>query len=417
VKLNPTADAHVRDGSSANTNFGGATTIEVQTSSTAGLNRDAYFKFDLTNVGDINNVKLRIYAALSAAGSVATSVYPVTNTTWTETAINWNNRPAVGSPILNNVTVNSTSLAWYELDVTNYITGERKAGRNVVTLALHNQSNSTSNINLNSKEAASNKPELAIVTPETAFVTGKTLGTIRNNLTGFVGMKFTLGAAPVTVTSLGRLYVAGNTGTHTVKIVNAATGSDVAGASVSINTCIKNGTIGFQSNHEVIAMLKFTLLSPLRQRFVLLMIIPSLLVPTAACALVQRTTDGSYPTVCYVLPDKYVGAFQLVLDEKSGVEVRVKDGCYTYEIPKEGVLKVRTFQPLEQWHKELAIYRNGEKVQPADSTTPPDAVALRGLGRSRRNDGPLTQTSVIGTEEQAKRARKDLQEGNLRPGQ
>jgi hypothetical protein len=246
VKLNPTADAHVRDGSSANTNFGSATTIEVQTSSTSGQNRDAYFKFDLTNVGDINNAKLRIYAALSAAGSVATSVYPVTNTTWSETEINWNNRPAVGTPILNNVTVNGTSLAWYELDVTNYVTGEKKAGRNVVTLALHNQSNSTANINLNSKEGASNKPELAIVTPETAFVTGKTLGTIRNNLTAFVGMKVTLGAAPVTVTSLGRIYVAGNTGTHTVKIVNAGTGSDVAGASVSINMAAGTAANGFK---------------------------------------------------------------------------------------------------------------------------------------------------------------------------
>jgi hypothetical protein len=246
MKLNPTGDAHVRDGSSANTNFGSATAIEVQTSSTAGQNRDAYFKFDLTNVGDINNAKLRIYAAVSAAGSIATSVYPVSNTTWTETAINWNNRPPLGAPTLNSVTVNSTSFAWYELDVTNYIAGEKKAGRNVVTLALHNQSNSTANININSKEAASNKPELAIVTPETAFVTGKTLGTIRNNLTAFVGMKVTLGAAPVTVTSLGRIYVAGNTGTHTVKIVNAGTGSDVAGASVSINMAAGTAANGFK---------------------------------------------------------------------------------------------------------------------------------------------------------------------------
>ena len=246
VKLNPTADAHVRDGSSANTNFGSATTIEVQTSGTVGQNRDAYFKFDLTNAGDINNAKLRIYAALSAAGSLATSVYPVSNTSWTETAINWNNKPALGTPILNSATVNSTSFAWYELDVTNYIAGEKKAARNIVTLALHNQSNSTSNINISSKEAASNKPELLITTPERAFVTGKTLGTIRNNLTGFVGMKFTVGAAPVTVTTLGRIYVAGNTGTHTVKIVNAGTGSDVAGGSIALNMAAGTASNGFK---------------------------------------------------------------------------------------------------------------------------------------------------------------------------
>lgn len=164
-------------------------------------------------------------------------------------------------------------------------------------------------------------------------------------------------------------------------------------------------------------MLNSTLSTWLGRRFILLMIIPSLLAPTAACAFVQRTTDGSYPTVCYLVPDKYVGAFQLVLDEKSGVEVTVKDGCYTYEIPEGGVLRVRAFKALEEWHKEVAIYRNGQKVQPADSTTASDAVALRGLGTSRINDGPFTQTSVLGTEEQAKQAHRDLQAGKLKLGQ
>jgi hypothetical protein len=164
-------------------------------------------------------------------------------------------------------------------------------------------------------------------------------------------------------------------------------------------------------------MLSSAFVTSLGRRFLLLMIIPSLLAPTAACALAQKITEGSYPTVCYLLPDKYLGAFQLVLDEKSGVEVTVKDGCYTYEIPEGGVLRVRTFKPLEEWHKEIAIYRNGEKVQPADSTIASDAVALRGLGRSRRNDGPFTQTSVIGTEEQAKQAHRDLQQRKLKLGQ
>jgi hypothetical protein len=246
INLTSTADAHVRDGSSAATNFGSATTIESQTSATTGENRDTYFKFDLTNAGDINNAKLRIFAATSAAGSVTTSVYPVTNTSWSETSINWNNRPALGSPVLNSVTVNGTTFAWYELDVTNYVRGEKSAGRNLVTLALHNPSTSTPYIKINSKEAATNKPQLAVSTPETAFVKSKTLGTVRNNLSGWVGMKFTVGGTPVTVTSLGRIYVTGHTGTHTLKIVNAGTGSDVAGGSVSLNLSTGTPSNGFK---------------------------------------------------------------------------------------------------------------------------------------------------------------------------
>jgi len=48
-------------------------------------------------------------------------------------------------------------------------------------------------------------------------------------------MKFTVGANALTVNSLGRLCLAGNAGTHTIKLVNASNGTDIAGGSLSIN--------------------------------------------------------------------------------------------------------------------------------------------------------------------------------------
>ena len=70
-----------------------------------------------------------------------------------------------------------------------------------------------------------------------AFVTTYNLNNapLRNDFSGFVGMKFTVGTAPLDVISLGRICVAGNTGTHTVKFVLASTGVDVPGASASVN--------------------------------------------------------------------------------------------------------------------------------------------------------------------------------------
>lgn len=76
----------------------------------------------------------------------------------------------------------------------------------------------------------------------TSFVTGTTLSTLRSDITGFLGMRFQVGASPVTVTSLGRIFAPGNTATHVVKLVNAATGVDVPGGSVSIN--MAGGTAG-----------------------------------------------------------------------------------------------------------------------------------------------------------------------------
>ncbi len=72
--------------------------------------------------------------------------------------------------------------------------------------------------------------------PSTPFVTGQTLGTSRNNFTGWVGYRFTVGSSPITVNQLGRWVVSGNTGTHSVKLVLASTGVDVPNGSVTITT-------------------------------------------------------------------------------------------------------------------------------------------------------------------------------------
>ena len=60
------------------------------------------------------------------------------------------------------------------------------------------------------------------------------LGTIRNNYTGWVGFGFKVGLTPVTVSGLGRIAVAGNTQAHTVKLVDASTGTDVPGGSALV---------------------------------------------------------------------------------------------------------------------------------------------------------------------------------------
>jgi hypothetical protein len=75
-------------------------------------------------------------------------------------------------------------------------------------------------------------------TPASNFVTSQTLSTsaLRNNFNGWLGMTFTTGPSPVTVREVARWVLSGNTGSHTVKIVDAVTSLDVPGASAVINT-------------------------------------------------------------------------------------------------------------------------------------------------------------------------------------
>ncbi len=67
-----------------------------------------------------------------------------------------------------------------------------------------------------------------------AFITGKTLGTSRNDASGWYGMSITVGAQPITVHTLGRLFVTGNTATHTVKIIRASDSADLGSVSLSM---------------------------------------------------------------------------------------------------------------------------------------------------------------------------------------
>jgi hypothetical protein len=129
-----------------------------------------------------------------------------------------------------------------------------------------------------------------------------------------------------------------------------------------------------------------------------------------ACSMLDDTRN---PTICFVLPDGYRGVFQLVLDEKQGVDVIHREGKYVYEIPVSGVLKIKSFKPFDGWHKEIAVYKSGESIPTEDSTIAPNTVALRLLGTSSHNKGPLAQTNVIGTEEQAKQAKIDEMAGKL----
>ncbi|HJP93501.1 MAG TPA: SBBP repeat-containing protein [Pyrinomonadaceae bacterium] len=170
--LNSTGDAYVQDGTGASSNFGLATTLKVETDSKTNnsKNFDVYLKFDVSGVaGNIGSVKLRILASSSTAAGASTGVYSVSTTSWIESGpggITWNNKPARSATALagSTATINSTTPASYDLDITNYVRDQKNAGRDVISLALHNPSSSTVFVTLNSREAATNKPQLIVTT-------------------------------------------------------------------------------------------------------------------------------------------------------------------------------------------------------------------------------------------------------------
>ncbi len=153
----------VRGGEYASKNYGGWPDLVTKRSNNPGSSRDSYLKFDLTTAGAISTAKLRLYGRISdtANASLVTDVLNASNTTWSENAMTWNNKPAAGSTVRGSLTVTGTGGKYYEVDLTTFLKGELAAGRKVVTLVLKNRDTSSASTIFGSDES-SNAPQLVI---------------------------------------------------------------------------------------------------------------------------------------------------------------------------------------------------------------------------------------------------------------
>lgn len=187
VVLAPTHDAYVRDGSNAGITHGTTdpTLLITKLSPTGQLNnaRETYLTFNLSAVGsDVSSVILRVYGKVDGTStpSVPIGVFPVANTSWTESTITWNNKPASGATGLDTTTVTNAPNTYYSWDLTAYVQSELEQGRTTISIALKSLAQHDPRVFLNSKEASANPPQLVVTSvdalnaaPLTAFTTGK----------------------------------------------------------------------------------------------------------------------------------------------------------------------------------------------------------------------------------------------------
>jgi unsaturated chondroitin disaccharide hydrolase len=179
VTLRASADAFVRNGTYATTNYGGQTTMSVKNHPSAGYTRESYLRFDLaTAPAAIGSARLRLFGNLTetVAGGVAMQVYGVGNANWSESGITWNNRPAPSTGVLVTKTITGTTAAWYELDLTAYLQQQKSVGATVVTLLLRNAVAGNAQCVFSSDEATANRPEL-VITPAVATPVGVIVST------------------------------------------------------------------------------------------------------------------------------------------------------------------------------------------------------------------------------------------------
>ena len=168
--LTPEADAYVRDGTNATITHGTTdpTLLITKLSPSGQLNnaRESYLRFDLSSVsGSVNSATLRVYGKIdgTTVSSVPIGLYAVANTTWSESALTWNNKPATGAG-LDTTTVTNTAYAYFTWDVTSYVQSELAASRSKVSFAMKSLVAHDPRVFWNSKEAGSNLPQLVVTT-------------------------------------------------------------------------------------------------------------------------------------------------------------------------------------------------------------------------------------------------------------
>ena len=122
----------------------------------------------------------------------------------------------------------------YPDDVTVTVTDESRTLFMEPVTGLMNGTTYYFVVNADTGEKTSQDSIEKTATPDPGFVLRTTLGPQqRRDIQGFVGMSITIIGSNLVVTHLGRIHFPGNTQSHVVKIVDAATGMDV-GSPVTI---------------------------------------------------------------------------------------------------------------------------------------------------------------------------------------
>ncbi|MDF2188175.1 DNRLRE domain-containing protein [Paraflavitalea sp. CAU 1676] len=170
LTLAPTHDAYVRNGTNADVTHGTTDAAilitKLNATASAGNDRHTYLRFDASTAGaSISSAVLRLYGKIDddRASNIPVSVQAVSNTSWTESAITWNNKPATGAS-LQTATVTDATARYYTWNITAYVQSELAAGRTQISLALLSGLATDPRITWNSKETGSNAPELVITT-------------------------------------------------------------------------------------------------------------------------------------------------------------------------------------------------------------------------------------------------------------
>ncbi|MCR2805264.1 polysaccharide lyase family 8 super-sandwich domain-containing protein [Paenibacillus soyae] len=163
TSIEASADAFVRDGSYANTNYGTTNILEVKADG-AGYARQSYIQFDLAALsGPVTSAKLRLTVTASGMSGMQHQAN-LASSSWTETGLTWSNKPAAIQPLASwNVPAAGMPV---EIDVTAAVNaavaGSKKLALEILSASASYGANGWAQYASRSHQTVSSRPSLIL---------------------------------------------------------------------------------------------------------------------------------------------------------------------------------------------------------------------------------------------------------------
>jgi hypothetical protein len=167
--VHPNADAHVRGGPHANTNYGTNQLMQLKEDPDPQFDREVFLRFDVTGRSNVVAAFLSLSPREMDAPTASLACDWVTTDAWSEGDLTWNNRPLTLGGVVTNVTGITTNEPVL-IDVTQRVKAEAE-GDGALTLRLTALTPSVlTSFASREQIAAQNRPQLILSSAPAPFV-------------------------------------------------------------------------------------------------------------------------------------------------------------------------------------------------------------------------------------------------------
>jgi hypothetical protein len=158
VDIAPEADSFVYDGTPT-ANYGTSAALTVKNASGSTYTRVSYLRFPVSGTADSVTLNLTV-TSIGGEGSGARTVEirQLSDDSWGETAVNWNNKPATAGTLIATIDAGAVGQT-YSIDVTGYV-NQQASLDGKASFVLIQPYNINRVVNFGSRENSANSPFL-----------------------------------------------------------------------------------------------------------------------------------------------------------------------------------------------------------------------------------------------------------------